>query len=433
MKPLRLPFTPLLLLVNCAGALVRAAEIKPGTQHLYTHESGDVPADTYQYSLYVPKDYVPHHYYPVVFFLHGGEGRKHPSQGTKNMIADRLIKNSRWSTPGYTGNIRNQFSYGYLHVAPVKPGSQWEAGAFKRLVEHVKGKLNIDARRVYVIGYSMGGQGAWHVAGNATQGAEIAAMIPIGAWGCDQVKRGTTAETCLSAKTPVWVQHCPYDNVSKISEQIPLYQNHLDCGGYGRFTMSPGKGHIDWPGGADNSKHLDLRMEWLLSQTYGTPPNYFVQVDGGIVLESMNKDPGPAHIGDSARHGFFEPGSVIRVTAPETREGKPFVKWASPIGKFADPAARTATYTTVAGDAQLMPIYASGPAKLTVVGGTAKPVAPQPGDTVTITADAAIGANSFLFWTTEQGIDIAQPHQRSFTFSMPSRDVTFTAKSNVAE
>lgn len=71
--------------------------------------------------------------------------------------------------------------------------------------------------------------------------------------------------------------------------------------------------------------------------------------------------------------------------------------------------------------------------KLTVVGGNAKPAAPQPGDTVTVTAEAASGASSFLFWTTGQGIDIAHPHQRSVTFIMPSRDVTFTAKSNVAE
>lgn len=428
MKHLLLHSTLFLSLGICATAQVPAVKITPGTQHLFSHEAGNVPADTYQYSLYVPKDYVTNHYYPVVIFLHGGEGRKHPSEGTRNMIADRLTKSSRWSAPGYTGNIPNQFSHGYLHVAPVKPGTRWEADKFKRMLDHVKGTVNIDAKRFYVIGYSMGGQGAWLVAGAA--GVEIAAMIPIGAWGCDEVKRGNTPETCLTAKTPAWVQHCPYDDVSKISGQISLYQNHLDCGGYGRFTMSPGKGHHDWPGSADN-RHLGLRMEWLLAQTYGTPANYFVQVDGGIVLQFESGERG--HIGDSSRHGFFEPGSVIRVTAPATRDGKPFVKWASVTGKFADPAARTATYTTAASDAQLMPIYGNDQVKLTVTGGTANPAAPKPGDAVTITAEAASGANSFLFWTTGQGIDIAHPHQRSVTFIMPPRDVTFTAKSNVAE
>ncbi|MEM7385797.1 MAG: hypothetical protein AAF514_12705, partial [Verrucomicrobiota bacterium] len=128
---------------------------------------------------------------------------------------------------------------------------------------------------------------------------------------------------------------------------------------------------------------------------------------------------------DTARHGFFEPGSVIRITAPENRDGKPFLKWAGATGKFADPGKRTAVYTTPASDVQLMPIYGPGPVKLTVLGGTATPADPQPGDPVTITTDLE---KRFSHWTTEEGVGIHLPHQRSFTFTMPSRDVTFTAK-----
>ena len=93
----------------------------------------------------------------------------------------------------------------------------------------------------------MGGQGAWQVANTGDPGCRIAAIMPIGARGCNELQRGTTPETCLTAKTAVWVQHCPLDDVSKISEQISLFQNHLDGGGYGRFTMIPGKGHLDRP------------------------------------------------------------------------------------------------------------------------------------------------------------------------------------------
>lgn len=423
---LRLLTTFAILFGICAIAQVRADDYTPGRQHLFTHESGDVPEDTYQYSLWVPEDYKPDHSYPVVFFLHGGKGRDHPRQATKNMVVNRLLDNKPWTAAGYSGNHPNQFGRGYLHVAPVKPVSRWEAGTFKRLLDHVKSKVNVDAKRVYVIGFSMGGQGAWHVASTADPGAKIAAMIPIGAWGCDEVERGTTPETCLTTKTPVWVQHCPFDEVSKISEQIMLLQNHLDCGGYGRFTMIPGKGHIDRPHGAD-SKYFDLRMEWMLSQSLDTPVNYLVQVDGGTILEFVQGERG--FIGDTARHGFFEPGTVIRITAPETRDGKRFLKWASSKGKVADPKARTAVYSTAVGDTQLMPIYGTAAVKLTVVGGTAKPANPQPGDTVTVTADA----DSFLFWVTDQSVDIPLPHQLTFDFTMPSRDVTFTARSDAAE
>ncbi len=53
--------------------------------------------------------------------------------------------------------------------------------------------------------------------------------------------------------------------------------------------------------------------------------------------------------------------------------------------------------------------------------------------TVTADADVASGPNRFLYWTTDQRIDIAHPHKRSFTFTMPSRDVTFTAIPKAAE
>ncbi len=421
-------FTFLLLLAFVSAAPLRAQNYTPGAQHVFTHASEAVPADTYQYSLWVPKDYKPAHLYPVVFFLHGSTGRDHPKEAMKNMVSDRLVDNKPWTAAGYSGNHPNQFGRGYLHVAPAKPGFSWDMDKFKRLLDHVKRQVNIDADRVYVTGFSMGGRGAWEVASIADPKYRIAAILPLGAYACDVVRRGATPETCETVGTPVWVQHCPLDPVSKISEQIALLQNHLDCGGYGRVTMIPGEGHIDEPSDADR-KYFDLRMEWMLSQSHGTPVNTLMQVDGGTILEFVSGERG--FIGDTARHGFFEPGSVIRITASETWNGKRFVKWASASGTFADPTARTTVYTTAASDTQIMPLYGTDPVKLAVAGGTAKPTNPQPGDTVTITAERAesnVGTNRHFYWHTDQQVDIPLPQRRSFMFTMPSRDVTFTAR-----
>lgn len=402
--------------------VLRAADYTPGEQHNYTHESGAVPKDTYQYSVWVPKDYQADRAYPVVFYLHGGgKGRMHPNEGKRNMVAARLLDNKRWTDAGYSGNANGQF--GYIHVAPVKPIARWKADKFKRLLDHVKSKVHIDENRVYVTGFSMGGQGTWHVGCGAGPGYKIAAMMPLGAWGCNEVKRGTTSKTCMTTSTPVWVQHCPLDGTSKISEQMPLFQNHLDCGGYGRFTMIPGKGHISRERGEGNEA-FSLRMGWMLSQTYGTPFNYLLQVDGGVILEAVSGERG--FIGDDARHGFFEPSSEIRVTAPESRHGRAFVKWASVSGSFADPQARRAIFTIGKADAQLTAIFAR-PAKLTVVGGTAKPANPKAGETVTVTADSD-AVDGVFYWTNDGAIDFPHPHQRSITFCMPSNDVTVSGK-----
>ena len=407
----------LFLIGGCTALTAHADDYTPGAQHNYTHKSGSVPTDTYQYSVWVPKDYKADRAYPVVFFLHGGRGRTHPDHGKRNMVSARLVDNRRWTDAGYSGNA--QGNHQYIHVAPVKPIQRWEAGKFKRLLDHVKSKVNVDENRVYVIGFSMGGQGTWHVGCGQNLGYKIAAMMPLGAWGCREVKHGKTPQTCRTTKTPIWVQHCPLDHVSLISEQIPLFQNHLDCGGYGRFSMIPGKGHISRPRGNDDEA-FSMRMAWMLSQNYGTPHNYVVQVDGGVILQMEKGERGL--IGDTARYGFFEPGSVLRLTARETRKGKPFVKWASAGGSFADASKRRTKFTVAEGDAQLTAIY-NHAAQLTVVGGTAKPVSPKPGDMVTVTANTNSDSKGVFYWEIDGRIDVAHPHQTSVKFCMPSRDV----------
>ena len=405
---------------------IPAAAYTPGAQHNYTHEGGMVPKDTYQYSLWVPKDYTKDRSYPVVFYLHGGgRGRYHPDQGKRNMVSQRLLDNERWSDAGYSGNAVGQF--GYLHVAPVKPIARWNPAQFKRLIDHLKTKVNIDEKRLYVTGFSMGGQGTWKIgcADEHGEGYQIAAMMPLGAWGCKEVQRGTTAETCRTLKTAVWVLHCPLDHVSRISEQIPLYQNHLDCGGYGRFTMIPGRGHISRPPGNDKEA-FSMRMAWMLSQTYGTPFNYCVELRGGVIMEVVSGN--RPFLGDTSKYGFFEPGSVIRVSAPEKQGERPFVKWVASGGTFSDPESRRPLFTVGAADAQMTAIYKRKP-KLTVRGGVSVPLQPQAGQMVTVTVSdpESPRAAQVLHWTADGPIALGQPHLEQIRFLMPSDDVTIEA------
>ena len=45
----------------------------------------------------------------------------------------------------------------------IKAIYEWEAKKFKALLKHVNKKVNINENRVYVTGFSMGGQGTWIV------------------------------------------------------------------------------------------------------------------------------------------------------------------------------------------------------------------------------------------------------------------------------
>ena len=404
-----------------ADITAQAASYTPGKFHNYSHAEGTVPKGDYQYSIYVPTDYSPKKSYPVVFYLHGGgRGRFHPDQGKRNMVSDRLKDNKRTTDAGYSRNVSDFI--GYILVSPVKPIAKWNAAVFKRLLTHVKSKVSVDENRVYVTGFSMGGQGTWIVACGNDGSYKIAAMMPLGAWGCRQVKRGTTPQTCKTLKTAVWNLHCPQDPVSKISEQLPLFQSHLDCGGYGRFTMIPGRGHISRPRNNDYA-FFSMRMAWMLSQTYGTPFNYVLKVnDGKIVKVASGKRP---FTGDTSGYGFYEPGTVINITAPESMGDKPFVKWASDQGKFAEATSRSTSFTTPEGDVTISAIYGKQPFKLSVVGGKANPAAPKPGEIVTVSAST----DKFFYWRTDSKlIDIALPSVRSFKFAMPSSEVTIIAQ-----
>ena len=335
------------------------------------------------------------------------------------MLSCRLTDNKRSSDAGYSRNMPD--SKGYILVSPVKPIAYWRASVFKRLVAHVKSKVNIDENRIYVTGFSMGGQGTWFVACGNDGSYRIAAMMPLGAWGCNYVRPGKTVKPCRTLTTPTWVLHCPLDHVSKISEQLPLFQNHVDLGGYGRFTMIPGKGHKSRP--PNDSEFLSLRMSWMLSQTYGTPFNYILQVnDGQIGKISSGKRP---YTADTGRHGFYEPGTVVNITAPKSKDGKPFIGWAAAKGKFSNSKSRSTSYRTGAGDMVISAIYGSKGYKLTVIGGKARPASPKPGQVVTVIP----ASRKFYYWKTSTPlVDIAIPTNRSFQFAMPSADVTLTAQ-----
>ena len=408
-----------LLLVAFSG-FAQASKYTPGKFHNYSHADGTVPQGDYQYSVFVPKDYDPKKSYPLVFWLHGGRGRDHPDKGKRNMVSERLWDNRRSTDAGYSRNVPNYI--GYILVSPVKPVLRWNAAIFARLIKHVKGNVSVDENRIYVTGFSMGGQGTWRVGCGNDGSYKIAAMMPLGAWGCREVRRGKTRERFNTLKTAVWNLHCPLDRVSRISEQMPLFQAHLDFGGYGRFTMIPGRGHISRPPG-DDREFFSMRMAWMLSQTYGTPFNYVLKVnDGKIEKVSSGERP---FTGDTGLYGFYEPGTVVKVTAPESKGDKLFLKWASDKGKFADANARATSFTTPEGDVAISAIYGKKPFKLNVVGGKSKPDVPKPGEIVTVTASS----DKFFYWKTDSKlIDIAIPTPRSFKFAMPSGDVTLIAQ-----
>ena len=133
----------------------------PGLYHLTTQAGGH----TVYYTLRIPAGYDGRTALPVILCLHfGGQPSEFYGGRFLNLIP----------LPGFG-------SLAALLVAPTTAQSGWatptgEATAFAALAA-VEQHLRVDTRRRVVMGYSMGGRGAWHLA--ATFRSHFVAAIPI--------------------------------------------------------------------------------------------------------------------------------------------------------------------------------------------------------------------------------------------------------------
>jgi predicted peptidase len=205
----------------------------------------DAKGEKLSYRLLKPKDYDPKTSYPLVLFLHGaGERGSDNLAQLKHGMAD------------FAGDEAREKHAAFV-VAPQCPaGQQWVAVPFGsvthtmpeqpapglrmalELVEHALPKeFNIDKRRLYVTGLSMGGFGTW----DAVQRRPdlFAAAIPI----CGG---GDTAQAKRIAVLPIWVFHGDRDTAVKTERSRDMVEALKAAGGSPMYTEYPNTGHDSW-------------------------------------------------------------------------------------------------------------------------------------------------------------------------------------------
>src|SRR6187455_465713 len=111
---------------------------------------------TYRYQVYVPSDYAPTRAWPLIVSLHGN-GR----QGSDGMLqtgTDFAIRVRENRTP-----------FPALVVFPqAQVGTRWADVEMEEMViaalDQTMARFRVDAARVYLHGYSMGGSGSYRIA-----------------------------------------------------------------------------------------------------------------------------------------------------------------------------------------------------------------------------------------------------------------------------
>lgn len=216
--------------------------------------------DTLPYRLLYPLNYNKNKKYPLVLFLHGAGQRGNDNEtqlaGVPKSLTDSIgrqkyscfilvpqcAKKDAWvKFPGFPSSLD-----------ATKEPTPSAKGALAKLEILIK-KLPVDKKRIYVTGYSMGGEGAIDF---LTRRPNLfAAAIPI----CSV---SDTSKANLIYKTPLWAFHGDQDDVNDVKYSRLMINELRKHGGNPIYTEYAGVKHNSWTK-AYNEPGL---FDWLFSQ-----------------------------------------------------------------------------------------------------------------------------------------------------------------------
>jgi predicted peptidase len=209
------------------------------------------------YRLFIPNAATRVRALPLIVYLHGGGGN-----GTDNL---------RQIGGGNTGGTRlwtasaMQARHPAFVVAPQKPGDNtWSApdsdqpAPYAKLVLELVASLSkefaIDAGRIYLIGQSAGGRGAWDLVSKRPD--LFAAAVPV----CGD---GNTTRVRAARDVAIWAFHGAKDPVIPVQGSRDLVAALRSTGSSVQYTEYPDVEHDAW---ISAFAERDL-ADWLFAQT----------------------------------------------------------------------------------------------------------------------------------------------------------------------
>ncbi|UZR94282.1 prolyl oligopeptidase family serine peptidase [Chondrinema litorale] len=224
----------------------------------FTSENGGI----LPYRLLKPLEYDADKKYPLVIFLHGsGERGEDNSSQLKNaasvfldeeirekypafVLAPQCPENDRWSLH-HEGDITEKY---FLSEEPSETMK-----LLMELIQSTQESYNIDEKRLYVTGLSMGGQGVYDLL--LRNSDTFAAAVVVCSF-TDIRKAGALVDT------PIWIFHGEDDNVVPV-DNARVMVNTLDVlGAKPRYTEYTATGHNSW----DKAFSEEKLFPWLFKK-----------------------------------------------------------------------------------------------------------------------------------------------------------------------
>ena len=160
---------------------------------------------------------------PLIVFLHGSGER-----------GSDLDKVKAWGPPAI---VEKNPDFPFMVVSPQVPeGQWWDTYLLKAMLDDVLKRYNVDPKRVYLTGISMGGYGAWDFA--IKHPDYFAAVAPICGGGIARMA-GRLKDV------PVWAFHGLKDEAVPEAESARMVDALRAQGGQVKYTVLPEAGHIE--------------------------------------------------------------------------------------------------------------------------------------------------------------------------------------------
>ncbi|MDW9446221.1 prolyl oligopeptidase family serine peptidase [Sinorhizobium meliloti] len=197
-----------------------------------------------KYLLYTPDGYATStETYPLVIWLHGGDQGGSDIDKVKSSGIPKLIEDGK--------------KFPFLVFSPQNPSEEllYPIEKVDAALEEVASTYRVDRSRIYVIGFSRGGFGAWALAEQFPD--KFAAIVPIAGGGNRHYLNRT------NEKAAFWVFHGSDDGVIPLSDSVVLYERLKALDRNARLTVLEGVDHsgVEWA--TLNDAEL---WDWLLKQ-----------------------------------------------------------------------------------------------------------------------------------------------------------------------
>jgi predicted peptidase len=198
-----------------------------------------------QYLLHLPEGYAKEssQKWPLIIFLHGSGER-----------GDNLEKVKGHGIPKI---VEQDANFPFITISPqCRAELSWylEHDSLIALIDEITLNYNVDPKRIYLTGISMGGYGTWYLAADFPE--KFAAIAPV----CGG---GNISKITELLETPIWVFHGAKDNVVPITESQKMVDLLRAEGGDVTFTVYPEADHDSW---TETYANPDL-YTWFLSHS----------------------------------------------------------------------------------------------------------------------------------------------------------------------